>query len=323
MAGDMIYRQWEILQKLQASRFGITVEELSKDCSRSVRTIKRDLSTLELAGFDLVCDNLEHGRKAWRLNTKLDLSNKLDLSMTEMLSMFLSRQLLLPLAGTPFGDGFDSILLKISKNIPNPVLEYFESLNKTYLIKLIGSCDYSSQKANIEILNRSIQGKNIVKLSYRSAGSDEEIASSFHPYGMISLRHELYCIGYLQSSSAKRHLKVSRIKSVKNTGEIFQKPTDFSLEDTAGNSFGIFSSGESTEIKVIFSGWAGIYVSEANWHGCTGIEKNNNDEVVATFKLGNTKEFKSWLLGFGRHAKVIEPAEFANEIQDEVKMMLK
>lgn len=39
---------------------------------------------------------------------------------------------------------------------------------------------------------------------------------------------------------------------------------------------------------------------------------------VATFDLGNTVEFKRWLLGFGPHAKVLDPAPFAQELRQDL-----
>lgn len=322
MAGEVIYRQWELLQELQFSRFGQTYEDLAQTLGTSKRNIQRDISTLQTAGFDIIAETFEHGRKRWKLVTNPQLSAKLNLSMTEMLSLFLSKQLLLPLAGTPVGLAFDSILDKIREVVPRTALEFFESLDQKYFIKNVASFDYSAQKETLEIINSAMREKTAVKVCYHARSSKQKIDSKFHPYGIITVQHALYCVGFLQAREGIRHLKISRIKSAAKTTDRFELPADFDLTSISQNSFGIITGGAPQTIEVRFTGWAGTYVSEASWHGCKKIKPLEGENVQATFELSNTTEFKRWVLGFGRYAKVLSPACFAEEIREEAAAML-
>ena len=55
------------------------------------------------------------------------------------------------------------------------------------------------------------------------------------------------------------------------------------------------------------------------WHPSQKITSDGKDAVIATFELGNTVEFKRWVLGFGCHATVLAPKELAEEVRHELK----
>ena len=42
---------------------------------------------------------------------------------------------------------------------------------------------------------------------------------------------------------------------------------------------------------------------------------------MAEFDLNSTKEIKSWVLGFGRHAVVLEPESLRQEMAEEIGKM--
>lgn len=59
-----LVRQWKIIRALQASRRGMTFQQLVQQCDDavSIRTIYRDIDTLTLAGFPIdVKSGHEHG----------------------------------------------------------------------------------------------------------------------------------------------------------------------------------------------------------------------------------------------------------------------
>ncbi|MBL4702581.1 MAG: WYL domain-containing protein [Phycisphaeraceae bacterium] len=245
-------------------------------------------------------------------------SEQLQLTMTQMLSLFLSQQFLLPLAGTQFGDGLQTAVQKIRALLPTRSLAYFEHLDESFFIKNLANHDYSGQDKEIRILNEALINQNVAKVKYRSASRSKEVISEFHPYGMMLLHASLYCIGYFACDDEVRTLKVARINGITLLGKTFQKPTDFSLANHCQGAFGVFSAKNKQKIQVAFTGWAATNVREIQWHPSQKIRKDIKDKVVATFDLGNTVEFKRWLLGFGQNAKVQNPKRFANEIREEL-----
>lgn len=316
--GESLFRQWRLLKALQAHWSGISSDELAGRLECTKRTILRDLDILQQAGFPINFEQREFGRKFWKLTQGFIESEKLALSITEMLSLFLSQRLLAPLAGTQFGDGLATALQKIKSLLPKQALSYFDDLDKSILVKGLVSHDYSGQDKQISILNDAIVNERVVKISYRSASKKRDLTTNFHPYGIVLFGATLYTIGVLEEYGEVRTLKVSRIAGLQRTDKTFERPLNFSLAAHTHGSFGIFGPGKYQTIRIRFTGWAATNLREQQWHHSQKIIKDTSKQLTAEFELSSTVEFKRWLLGFGRHAVVLKPKKLVKEIAKEL-----
>lgn len=316
--GESLHRQWTLLQMLQSFRFGVSTDDLSERLGCDKRTIQRDLKVLQEM-FPVQSNVREFGKKFWSIEPKYIESGGFTLSTTEMISLYLSQQLLLPLTGTQFGDGLASVLEKIRTHVPSEALHHFRELDGAFLIKNLANYDYSRQGDDIALLNEAVLHQREVRITYHSASQKMDLTSAFHPYGMVLLYSSLYCIGYLTEYDEVRTLKVARIRKVEETDHTFEKPATFSLLAHTHGAFGVFGPGTLQTIRVRFSNWAATNVREHEWHPSQKIVTDDGDTVEAEFELSSTVEFKRWLLGFGRHALVRKPASLAREIAADLR----
>jgi len=314
--GDGLFRQWELIKVLQAHRYGVSTDEIAARLECNKRTVQRDLGVLQDI-FPISYEQRDRGKRFWKLADNTVESEQLQLTMTEMLSLFLSQQLLLPLSGTQFGDGLQTALQKIRALLPTRALTYFDGLDESFFIKNLANHDYSGQDKEIRILNETILNQRVVKVVYHSASKGREVISEFHPYGMVLLHASLYCIGYLACYKEVRTLKVARIKGLTRLDKTFDKPVDFSLAGHFQGAFGVFQTGKKQKIRAEFTGWAATNLREMQWHPSQQIVKDDGKKIIATFDLGNTVEFKRWVLGFGRYVKVVRPKSLVDDIRQE------
>jgi len=316
--GEPLIRQWNLLKLLQSYRFGTSAEELAERVGCSVRQVKRDLGVLQEVGFPILFEQRDFGKRFWKLSRDFVETGQVLLSVTEMLSLYLSRQLLAPLAGTQFGDGLSSALDKIKTMLPSKALTYFRSLDERLFVKSMPGHDYSAQDKEIRTINQAVAESRVLKVRYRSAHSGNIYEWRLEPYGIVLFGMSLYCVARLPDHNEMRTLKVERLLGVELTGETFERPYDFSLQEYLHGSFGIFTPGERVVAKVRFSGWAAVNVRELQWHPSQKLAEDSSDHVIAQFELADTTEFKRWVLGFGRHATVLAPKELAGEVADEL-----
>jgi len=314
--GDNLFRQWELIKVLQTHRFGVSTGEIAVRLECTKRTVQRDLAVLQDI-FPISFERRDRGKRFWKLVSDAVESETPQLTVTEMLSLFLSQQLLLPLAGTQFGDGLQTAVQKIRALLPARALTHFQGLDEAFLVKNLAHHDYSGQDKEIRTLNEAILSHRMVKVVYHSDSGGREVISEFHPYGMVLLQASLYCIGYLAWHKEVRTLHVARIKSVTPLTKAFVKPQDFSLPGRFRGTFGVFQAGKPRRIRAEFRGWAATNVREMQWHPSQKVVRDDGQVVVATFDLGNTVEFKRWVLGFGRYAKVKHPDVLVREIREE------
>lgn len=314
---ETLFRQWELVRALQTCHYGLTVDELAERLECNKRTIQRDLAALQDL-LPVTYESREQGKRFWKLSNQNVDGTKLDITITEMLSLFLSQQLLLPLSGTQFGDGLQSLLQKIRAIIPTKALDYFENLDSDFFFRAAASHDYSSQDTEIRLLNKAIINQTAIKVNYDSQNSGEMISGEFHPYGMVLFQASLYYIGYLVSRGEIRTLNVARLRKVSATQKEFVKPDDFLLSEYCRHSFGIIRHEcKLQKIHCEFTGWAATNVKEISWHPSQKIVSKKKDHITTTFELNNTVEFKRWILGFGQNAIVLSPQSLADEIMGE------
>ena len=312
--GEPLIRQWNLLKALQAHRFGIGTAELAVRMECTKRTVQRDLNVLQQSGFPVSYEARDFGKRFWKLAPHFIEREGLMLSVTEMLSLFLSRQVLAPLAGTQFGDGLATALEKIKALLPARALNYFDDLDENLLVKTVAKHDYSGQDKEIRIINQAMAETRVVKIRYRSASKGRVIDARFRPYGLVFFGMNLYCIGHLEEYGEVRTLKVARFLGLELTSDTFEKPATFSLAAHTHGAFGVFGPGKFQTIRIRFTGWAATNVREHTWHPSQKIVKDTSKSLVATFELSDTTEFKRWLLGYGRHAVVLSPKPLVVEM---------
>ena len=240
--GEPLFRQWRLLKTLQSHRFGIGSDELATRLECTKRTVLRDLDLLQQAGFPISFEQRDFGKKFWKLSHGFIESEKLALSVTEMLSLFLSQKLLAPLAGTQFGDGLATALQKVKALLPKRALGHFADLEESILVKSLAVHDYSRHDKEIRILNEAIDRERVVEITYRSASQGRDLTTHFHPYGIVLFGATLYCIGLLEEYGDVRTLKVSRIRGLRQTARTFERPPGFSLAAHTSGAFGVFGS---------------------------------------------------------------------------------
>ncbi len=317
---SQLVRQWKILQLLEASRSGCTVQELIHETEVSDKTIRRDLKVLQTV-FAINERTGDGGVKRWHMKP---LADQLQFNYTELLSIHMSQQLLEPLAGTPFWQGNRSVLRKIKGSIGDSAVRYIEKLTAGLQSTSMGASDYSERGELIDNLVMAIEDRKVTLIIYRSMQATEPVEQEVYPLGMVHHRGSLYLIAWSSRREEVRNFKVDRIESVDIQNLQYQVPTDFDLQEWLSKSFGVWRSGEEhlQTIRVHFTKSAARYVQESTWHESQQLYPQTDGTVIAEFQLPDIEEILKWILSFGSNATALEPPALVERINDEVQEML-
>ena len=87
-------------------------------------------------------------------------------------------------------------------------------------------------------------------------------------------------------------------------------------------AFGIYTGSGEVTVAVKFLQPAARFVQESRWHASQVLTQERDGSLLARFTLSTTVEIKSWVLGFGGNAVVIEPEELRAEIARELEQMI-
>jgi len=129
---EQLIRQHKILQILERVRYGKMISELRDELvdelglsSLHTRSVRRDLEALQAAGVDVAVHDENRG-KVWKLGTRAKATHKITASASELIALSLGRDLMYPLAGTPFWIGIESFWNKLQEELPPGVMDHYQ-----------------------------------------------------------------------------------------------------------------------------------------------------------------------------------------------------
>ena len=317
-----LVRQWILLKTLCARSCGATVKELVHELGVSEKTIRRDLETFQKVGFPLQEEVGGQGRKAWRIDPAKNQPG-LSFAFDEAIALYLGRRLLEPLAGTVFGEAASRAFRKIRAVLSPGALKYLERFAGIFHQTMLGVSDYARKADLIDQLLLAIEDRRAVFITYQSLRATEPVSYDVYPYALVHHHNSLYLVGHAPEHDQIRHWKIDRIDAVDLTSIHFQRPEGFDLQQHFAKSFGIFHGEGDIPVKIRFSPAVARYVQEKHWHESQKLTKEPDGSLLAEFRLGSTEEIKSWVLGFGRHAEVLQPHSLRQEIREEAESLLR
>lgn len=313
-------RQWMVLKMLSARHYGVTLRELAEETSVSEKTIRRDLQLLARVGFPVNEAVGEHGRKHWQMKNGQPVP--FAFTLEEVVSLYLGRRFLEPLAGTYFWDGAQSAFRKIRATLGETALQYLEKVAAIFHQTAFGAGDYSKKARTIDALMVGIEDRRFTTITYHPKRATEPITYDVYPYGLVFHRGALYLVAFSPERGRLRHFKVDRMEAAETQDLRFVKPADFDLRKHLAGSFGIWDGeGSRVRVTVRFQPAVVRFVEERCWHPSQELTRQRDGSLLARFELSSTEEIKSWILGFGAAALVLDPERLREEIAAEVRRM--
>jgi len=316
-----LIRQWRILKILSSQHYGIAVRDLAEEMKVTEKTIRRDLRTFADVGFPLEEFVGDHGRKTWRIKASHG-QPEMSFALDEALALYLGRRFLEPLAGTFLWEAAQSAFRKIRACLGSSALQYLEKMSANLHQTVIGAGDYSRKAQLIDELMIGIEENRVTHIVYQSLQATEPVTYEVSPLGLAYHKNSLYLIANSRDHDELRHFKVDRIEEAEVSQFPFRRPEDFDLADHMAKSFGVYHGTGDIRVKVRFLPTVARYVMESRWHSSQELQQQKDGSVLAEFRLSDTEEIKRWILSFGKHAVVIEPAGLRKEICDELHSLL-
>lgn len=323
MPSEQIIRQWRIIRKLEKSRLGLTVMEITTSLEANKRTIYRDLEGLQQAGFPLVSEKVD-GKQRWRFMPGYTDNLPIPLAYHEILSLLICRDFMQAFEGTEFFEGFESTLQKIEDYLPPNVSIYLDKLKGIFSVGISPHKNYGECREIVTQVRKAVENKTSLEIAYQSLKSTKEVLRKIDPYSLRFRDGSLYVIGYCHLRCAMRIFVVDRMRMVRLTQEKFTIPSDFSVEDYLKDSFGVMRGGKLRQIRIRISdpSWA-RYISEKTWHESQEKIDLPSGGIELCFKVAGLEEIKRWVLSWGPQAEVLEPIELKTAVLESLYNSLK
>lgn len=174
----------------------------------------------------------------------------------------------------------------------------------------------------LESIIRAIEAKRVLRLYYLPYYEDKPYFNDVHPYLLREHGYRWYLVGWNHFKGQVRTYALDRIRDLKETPGLAYREPDFDAAGYFKYAIGIISPpGAPPLVKVAVQKTQAQYLITQPWHDSQNIDSEDDETVVFSFRVHPTYEFKSLLMGLGKDAEVIEPAELRKELAEEFRIM--
>lgn len=309
-----VIRQWKVLHALESSRHGASIDGLADELAVTTRTIRRDLAALQEAGFPLYDERDDDGRVRWRLDGAVLKGLEAGFTLAELCALYLSRNLLEAVAGTPFQRDLTNAFARLEKMLSPRMRQFLDRLPSVLVAK--PGPRAAGSESSPDIVGRLLEGTlhfRVATMRYHSVSSARVKDYLIHPYRLVFAQGGLYLLAYVPEYKDIRTFAVDRIKAVSLEKQSFTPKERIGTEVFA-NSLGV-NTGEPERVEIEFEPRVAPFVRARVWHPSQQVRDENNGRIVLSLDVCHDWALRNWILGWGPFARVVSPAALAGEIQ--------
>jgi predicted DNA-binding transcriptional regulator YafY len=121
-----------------------------------------------------------------------------------------------------------------------------------------------------------------------------------------------------------RTYALDRIRDLQPARGTAYIPPDFNTGDYFKYSIGIIApEGTAPLIKLAVQKTQAQYLITRPWHDSQNIIEENEEELIFSFRVHPSYEFRSRVLSLGKDGCILEPLSLRDEMKQELELMLR
>ena len=299
-------RTLAILVLLQSRKL-VKAQDLSHRFGVSLRTIYRDIRSLEAAGVPILGEagvgySIMEG---YRLPPVM-------FTREEAGSFVAAEKLMLQFTDAGLGAYFKSAMDKIKSVLKGSEKDWITVLEKGVWTATGYEPFNNNAIVNVlPILFNSIALQQQVHMTYRSLSSAEPQNRLIEPVGVFYENNRWYLYAYCHLRNDYRQFRTDRILAIKPTEKPFSKS-----HNNIGNLKKEKADCIKTKVVIAVHKKAAQYISEGRkYYGFTE-EKEYGHEMHMTFMTTSMEGLARWYLMFGDQARILEPVELKLKVKE-------
>jgi len=211
-----------ILIQLQSKKI-VTAKEIAQRFGVSLRTVYRDIKTLQEAGVPIGSEN----GVGYFIVSGYSMP-PIMITEEEANALIVSEKLILNQGDTSLIEDFTSILFKIKSIL--------KTLDKESISKLENRIEPSVKKEKLKSnwlssLQKSITNVFVVGINYHSIHKDETTTRKIEPLAVYFTENAWVLVAFCRLRNEQREFRLDRISKLFITSETFEYQQDFSLNN--------------------------------------------------------------------------------------------
>ena len=207
---------------------------------------------------------------------------------------------------------------KIAGVLPDRLREEVEHLRTSIRFITPSALANGEQERTLQQLRRAIFKHQTVRFNYFARRGENSVRDA-DPYALIHVMGAWLLVAYCHTRKDVRTFRLSRIEKLVVQPRLFTIRPDFDMKKHFAKHQEIAPS-ERLVARVLFDHEIARWVKESYTFFLIGSEETA-DGLVLTFGLREERDILQWVLGWGRHARVLEPESLRRMVAEEAKAM--
>ena len=300
-----------ILIQLQSKRI-VKAQDIADRFNISLRTVYRDIRTLEEAGIPLVGEtgvgySIMEG---YRLPPVM-------FTMEEATAFLTAEKLVEKLTDVSTDESFKSAMYKVRAVLRAAEKDHLEVMDNH--IEVLGNPYVPKEKGSpgsLQAILKSISGKQVLTITYFANHSQETTSRNIEPVGIFYLSSNWHLIAFCQLRNDYRNFRTDRISQIVST------PLPFRKEHPPLKQYLKQITREKQELqKVVMLVDKDVVTrfGDQKYYNGYVSERPVKDRVEMTFLTCSPEGFARWYLMFGDRAEILEPQSLKDTVRKIVK----
>ncbi|HJS00212.1 MAG TPA: YafY family protein [Flavobacterium sp.] len=286
-----------ILIQLQSKKI-VKAQELADRFDCSLRTIYRDIRTLEASGVPIYSEaGVGYAlMEGYRLPPIM-------FTREEVSSFIAAEKLMQKFTDQSLGNHYASAMYKLKSVLRSTDKDYLSNIESRVVMQTAEPLFNDNSPNTLAVLFEGIAEKKQILLTYKTYEKDETTQRNLEPVGVFHDNNNWYFLGYCHLRKDYRQFRTDRIQGIKKT------ELDFTIEHNAlENYLNKTETCPTTKVRILIDKKIAKYLtSERKYHGFIS-EKEMDGKIEMTFMSRDTLEgFARWYLMFGDYATILEP----------------
>ena len=316
MKTERITRVLKTIQFLQAGQ-PLSPADLAERLNVSRRTLFRDLKALEAAGIPY---RFDRSSQTYSVGDDSVLP-PINLTPYEAITLLMLIRKLLDTEILPDRAPAVAAGLKVESILPRSLQDYCEPLLENIEIRPAARSDAYAISDTFTLLQRALAARAKVRTQYNSQSPRELVKTVVSAYRIVYIHRGWYVIGFSSEHQEVRTFKIERFIKIEVLDDTYAIDPDFSLDDYFGNAWCMIREPLTYHVTIEFSPMVAGNVSEVMWHKTQRITHSGDGAILFEVDVDGLREMSWWILGYGDHARVVEPPELRDMIAQRVRGM--
>lgn len=307
---------------LETQAQGHTLEELANFLGVTDRSVRRYLNQLsrsvELESVELT----RGGAHAWRIKPSAR-ARTLPLRRSQAYALLAARSVFEPLRGSALFDELENTFRELEKLATRPgraaqqgELSPEARLEGRFFAVVARGPRTPDRGEELDALFSAVAGRHV--LSAKIEGKRLKV----EPYAMVLEHGRVVMVGKDLGTGVVRAWPFDALTDLAMGSARYELPEGFDVEPYYSSAFGFDDRARRIRVVVEFDETLASEVRRTRFHAEQILQHSRVGNLTRlTFPASDLERVKRWVLGFGAHARVIEPPELTSLVAREVRQL--